>query len=56
MELFTDNSKFQFESSLLEEACNGMEELGLLKKIENNDEQAKNLQNTKKTKIYERTR
>lgn len=33
MELFTDNREFQFESSLLEEACNGMEELGLLKKL-----------------------
>lgn len=33
MELSTANSKnFSFESSLMEEACNGMEEFGLLKK------------------------
>ena len=32
------NSEFQFESSLLEEAYTGMEELGLLKKIEDDDD------------------
>jgi len=38
MELFTDNNEFQFESSLLEEACNGMEKFGLLKKTTENQE------------------
>ncbi len=39
MELSTDNREnFQFESSLLEEACNGMEKFGLLKKTTENQE------------------
>jgi hypothetical protein len=39
MEFATANPKnFQFEASLLEEACDGMEELGLLERITENKE------------------
>jgi len=40
MELSTNNNpeNFRFESSLLEEACNGMEEFGILKKTGKNQE------------------